>query len=146
MAKNTTIVKELKKYEKSDEFKSLLEYSKDKQEELRLKNREIIKNRKEIKLVGSYIDEKLCQIEVLEDFIKKISNDNFKKYLETRVQRYWSSIDNSTTREEIFASEVDLNKVRRTEYFAIKYYIKYCIDMYTEGKEKDFYKGQDPYC
>lgn len=146
MAKNTAIVKELTKYEKSEEFKSILEYSKEKQEELRLASRKIIEEREKAEFIGTYLDEKVIQIKVLSELIEKVSSENFKKYLETRVRNYESAIDNGEGREELLSTQVDLNKVARQEYFAIKYYIGFAIDMYKEGKEKDFYKELDPYC
>jgi len=69
MAKNAGIVKELTKYEKSDEFKSILEYSKEQQEILRVKNRDILSKREKVEFIGTYLNEKLEQINVLNDFI-----------------------------------------------------------------------------
>jgi len=146
MAKNAGIVKELTKYEKSDEFKSILEYSKEQQEILRVKNRDILSKREKVEFIGTYLNEKLEQINVLNDFIWRITNEHFKKYLETRIRNYESSIDNGEGREELLSTQIDLNKVARQEYFAIKFYLQFAIDMYTKWKEKDFYKELDPYC
>jgi hypothetical protein len=62
-----------------------------------------------------------------------------------RKNRYQTAIDNSTEKEELCSSDVDLNKISIAEYNAIKFYLKFAIDLYNEGKDKDFFNKSNPY-
>jgi len=139
-------LKSLKRYEKSDSFKELLKYSEEKQEEIRLKNREIFKNRDKIELKYSYLNEKYTQIEVLEDLLPKIEDTFFSDYIKMRIERTYQAIDNSLQAEEIIYSEIDLNKIKRWEYYAIKAYLWFAIDIFSDKKKhSDAFKSLDPY-
>ena len=139
------IIKELKKYQKSESFEQLKEYCQKEFDKLTEKNRNILRNRDKIDLNYSYMNAKQAEIDSLLDIIERAENDVFCEYLKKRVEAHQSSIDNSLVTEESNYSDVDINKLRRQEYWAVWHYLDYCIAEYEKSKNKSPDDELNPY-
>ena len=146
-AKNKEILKELTRYSKSDEFNSFAAFCNEKVTELdRQINKEIIE-RTTIDINGSYVTELMAQIGAIEDMASKCENKIFSAWLKERAERFRSQIYNDCDRtEKLTFSRLDILKITKAQYNAgDKFYLPYCIDLYKDLKEVDYFRQQDPY-
>jgi hypothetical protein len=137
LAQKREKLKGLLKYEKSEEYSELEAYCKKMEDEALVEVQEELENRESIDIEYSLVSERKIYIEVLRDYVDKITNPEFKKYIEDRIEAHISFCENRAGEDTPIYSLLDLKKFVRQEYHNLHFYLEFCIESYKEEKEQD---------
>ena len=137
LAQKREKLKGLLKYEKSEQFAELTAYCKDMENKALVEVQEELENREEIIIEYSTVSERKIYIEVLRDYVDKITNPEFKEYIEKRIEAHVSFCENRAGEDTPIYSLLDLKKFIRQEYHNLHFYLEFCIESYKEEKEQD---------
>lgn len=137
-AKNKEILKSLKKYEVSKEFKKVQDFCDEAMESLLDDIYTELESRETVKLEYSQVTERQMYKGVLEKCADEVTNEHFKEYLLDRADRHKSHIENWVWIDEPIFSALDIIKHQRQEYYNIKTaYLNFCISKYEKNKEEE---------
>lgn len=141
LAQKREKLKGLLKYEKSEDYAELVAYCKGEEDKALEAVREELSNRDSIILEYSLVCERQIYIEVLKDYVDKITNPEFKAYIEKRIEAHVSFCENRAGEDAPIYTLLDIRKFKRQEYHNLKFYLEFCIESYKEDKEEEVDKS-----
>lgn len=119
-AKNKEILKSLKKYEVSKDFKKIQEFCDEAMESLLDDLYAELEARESVTLEYSQVTERQMYKGVLEKCAEQVTNEHYKTFLLDRAEAHRTYIENFVGGDEPIFSAIDIIKHQRQEYYNVK--------------------------
>jgi len=144
-AQNKEILKSLKKYEVSKEFKELQSFCDEAMEALLDDLYTELGGRDTVKLEYSQVTERQMYKGVLEKCAEMVTNEHYRAFLTDRAEAHKTFIENFVGGDEPIFTALDIIKHQRQEYYNVKNnFLSFCIRKYEKTKE-DTSNPHQPY-